>query len=221
MRCCQCHHENRPEAGFCEKCGHRLLSLWPQADLRSRPDPARVRLRRRHRKLIDIAAAVGVVVAGLFLIARIVIASPGWQRIIASWRESLAVRSASVPRLLETAVAPMSAPAVNGDALRGELPMSPPAAVPGVISDTNASQSPTRSARVPPLPSVDLPPSQLQSDSAQVMASLLVSQLGQEPAWRTALANADAQPTDSAEQAFWRAVAAVIRDGSAQRLRRQ
>jgi len=178
VRCSQCHHENRPEASFCEECGHRLLSLWPQADLRSRPDPARVRRRRRHRKLIDIAAAVGVVVAGLFLIAGIVIASPGWQRIIASWRESLAVRSASVPRLLEMAVAPMSAPAVNGDALRGELPMSPPAAVPGVSSDSNASQLPTRSARVPPLPSVDLPPSRLQSDSAQVMASLLVSHLG-------------------------------------------
>ena len=56
--------------------------------------------------------------------------------------------------------------------------MSPPAAVPGVSSDTNASQSLTRSARVPSLPSVDLPPSRLQSDSAQVMASLLVSHLG-------------------------------------------
>jgi len=51
------------------------------------------------------------------------------------------------------------------------------------------------------------------------MASLLVSHLGGEPAWRTALTNADAQPKDSAEQAFWLAVAAAIRDGSAQRLR--
>src|SRR5262249_15196984 len=151
VRCSQCHHENRPEAGSCEECGHRLLSLWPQADLRSRPDPARVRRRRRHRKLIDIAAAVGVVVAGLFLIAGIVIASPGWRRIIPAGREGLAVRSASVPGLLETAVVPMSPRPVNGDALRGELPMSPPAAVPGVSSDTNASQSPTRSAHVPPL----------------------------------------------------------------------
>jgi hypothetical protein len=45
------------------------------------------------------------------------------------------------------------------------------------------------------------------------MANLLVSQLGQDPAWRTAMANADAHAADSPEHAYWRAVAAVIRDG--------
>jgi hypothetical protein len=49
------------------------------------------------------------------------------------------------------------------------------------------------------------------------MATMLVSQLGVEPAWRTAVANADAQPNDSPEQAFWRTVASAIRDGSPQR----
>jgi len=47
----------------------------------------------------------------------------------------------------------------------------------------------------------------------QVMAGVLVSQLGSDLAWRTALANADAHPGDSPEHAYWRAVAAVIRGG--------
>src|SRR5262249_59188464 len=98
----------------------------------------------------------------------------------------------------------------------GRFPVSPAAAVPGVTAFWTRSPFPTGRPAAPPLPSVDLPPSRLQSDSAQVMASLLVSHLGGEPAWRTALANADAQPKDSA---FWLAVAAAIRDGSAQRLR--
>ena len=177
---------------------HRLHGLGPQADLRSRPDPVRARRRRRRRRLIDIAAALAVVAGGLSVIAAIVIVSPRWQRLITSWRETIAVHAASVPQLIETAVAPMSTPAVNRGALHGELPA-------------------TRSTRVPLLPSIDLSASRFQSDSAQVMAGLLVSQLGQDPAWQTALANAEAQPPDSPEQAFWRAVASAIRDSSGQR----
>ena len=45
------------------------------------------------------------------------------------------------------------------------------------------------------------------------MASLLITQLGQDPAWRTALANADAHAPDSPEHAYWRNVATAIRDG--------
>jgi hypothetical protein len=45
------------------------------------------------------------------------------------------------------------------------------------------------------------------------MANLLVSQLGQDPAWRTAMANADALAADSPEHAYWHGVAAAIRDG--------
>ena len=197
----------------------RRLGLGPQAGSRSRPDPVRTRRRRRRRNMIDAAVATGVVIAGLSVIAGIVVASPGWQHIIASWRENLAARSASVPELIETAVAPMSTPAVTGGALRGDLPMSPPTAAPGVRSDPNASRPATRSARIPEVPSVGSPTSRLPTDSAQVMATLLVAQLGLEPAWRTALANADAQPNDSPEQAFWRTVASAIRDGSAQRSR--
>ena len=47
------------------------------------------------------------------------------------------------------------------------------------------------------------------------MASLLVLQLGPDVAWRTALANADAHEGDSPEHAYWRGVAAAIRDGGA------
>ena len=75
---------------------HRLHGLGPQADLRSRPDPVRARRRRRRRRLIDIAAALAVVVGGLSVIAAIVIASPRWQRLITSWRETIAVHAASV-----------------------------------------------------------------------------------------------------------------------------
>jgi len=42
----------------------------------------------------EIAAAIGVVVTGVALIAGIIIVSPGWQRIIAAWRQGAAARSA-------------------------------------------------------------------------------------------------------------------------------
>jgi hypothetical protein len=45
------------------------------------------------------------------------------------------------------------------------------------------------------------------------MANLLIAQLGQDPAWRTALANADAQAPNSPEFAYWSRVANAIRDG--------
>jgi hypothetical protein len=66
---------------------------------------------------------------------------------------------------------------------------------------------------------VERGPLRAQPDSAYVMASLLVSQLGLDPAWRTARANADAVSSDSPEYAYWRAVAAAIRDGAAVRVR--
>jgi hypothetical protein len=66
---------------------------------------------------------------------------------------------------------------------------------------------------------VERGPLRAQPDSAYVMASLLVSQLGLDPAWRTALANADAVSPDSPEYAYWRSVAAAIRDGGAIRAR--
>jgi hypothetical protein len=56
-------------------------------------------------------------------------------------------------------------------------------------------------------------PGRAQSDSTQIMANLLVSQLGPDPAWRTAMANADAHAADSPEHAYWHGVAVAIRDG--------
>ena len=56
-------------------------------------------------------------------------------------------------------------------------------------------------------------PGRAQLDSTQTMANLLVSQLGHDPAWRTAMANADAHAADSPERAYWHGVAAAIRDG--------
>ena len=48
---------------------------------------------------------------------------------------------------------------------------------------------------------------------AQVMATLLIAQFGQDPAWRTALANAEAHSPDSPEHDYWRRVAAAIKEG--------
>jgi hypothetical protein len=87
------------------------------------------------------------------------------------------------------------------------LEVQPPTAGPVPTRPTRA-QEPMRSA-----------PFRAQSDSAQVMATLLVAQLGQDPAWRTALANADAHSPDSPEHAYWRSVATAIRDGGGLRSR--
>jgi hypothetical protein len=96
MSCAQCRHENHPDASFCDKCGYPLLHLWPRAEPSPRPTPAHGRPRRPPPRLIEAVAAIGIVVTGLSVISGIVVASPHWQRIIASWRESLVARSASV-----------------------------------------------------------------------------------------------------------------------------
>lgn len=205
MSCAQCQHENRPGASFCDRCGTPLLHLWPQADLR--PHPGRARRRRRILpRAIDVIAAVSVVVTGLAVISSIVMASPRWQGLIPSWRGSVTAHAASVPRLLGTAVLPPSSLAVKGEAMAPEAPSPRPGS--------------SRPGRAPePAQAGGWPAVRAQSDSTQVMASLLVSQLGLDPAWRTALANADAVSSDSPEYAYWRAVAAAIRDGAAVRVR--
>ncbi len=204
MGCAQCQHENRPDASFCDKCGYPLLHLWPQADLRPRAERERARHRRPPPRLIEIAAAIGVVVTGLSVIAGIVVASPSWQRIIASWRESFATRFAVVRPAIGTAAEQMRAPAINGLAPERATPQPVPAR-PARIQET--------------MRAVERAPVRAQADSTQVMASLLVSQLGQDPAWRTALANADAHAPDSPEHAYWRGVATAIRDGGGLRTR--
>jgi hypothetical protein len=44
------------------------------------------------------------------------------------------------------------------------------------------------------------------------MATVLIGQLGQDPAWRTALVNAEAHSPDTPEHAYWRPVAAAMRE---------
>jgi len=230
MSCAQCRHENHPDASFCDKCGYPLLHLWPQADPSPRPTPARGRPRRPLPRLIEVVAAIGIVVTGLSVISGIVVASPHWQRIIASWKESLAARSASVrpPIGTPTEVTP---PAAHNAAVRGESPAYPAVGAADMVGiqpqgirpnglevpPPIAGSGPTRPGRAQePMRSAA---ARVQSDSAQVMATLLVSQLGQDPAWRIALANADAHAPDSPEHAYWRSVATAIRDGGGLRSR--
>ena len=210
MSCAQCRHENRPDASVCDECGYPLLHPWPQADLRPRPTPVRGRPRRAPPRLIEVIAAIGVVVTGLSVISGIVVASPGWQRIIASWRESLAAHNATVrgESPAYPAVGAAEVVAIQPQGIRPSgLEVQPPTAGP-VPTRPARAQEPMRSA-----------PVRAQSDSPQVMATLLVSQLGQDPAWRTALANADAHSSDSPEHAYWRSVATAIRDGGGLRSR--
>jgi hypothetical protein len=209
MSCARCRHENHPDAGFCDECG------YPSP----RPTPARGRPRRAPPRLIEVVAAIGIVITGLSVISGIVIASPHWQRIIASWRESIAARWASVRPAIGTPTE-TTPPAAHNATVRGESPaypalgagevvaIQPQGIRPPVPTRPARSQEPMRSAAV-----------RAQSDSAQVMATLLVSQLGQDPAWRTALANADAHTPDSPEHAYWRSVATAIRDGGGLRSR--
>jgi hypothetical protein len=219
MSCAQCRHENHPDASFCDKCGYPLLHLWPRAEPSPRPTPAHGRPRRPPPRLIEAVAAIGIVVTGLSVISGIVVASPHWQRIIASWRESVAARWASARPAIGTPTE-TTPPAAHNATVRGESPAFqpqgirpnglevPPATAGSVPKRPARAQEPMRSAAV-----------RAQSDSAQVMATLLVSQLGQDPAWRTALANADAHSPDSPEHAYWRSVATAIRDGGGLRSR--
>ena len=212
MSCSQCRHENRPDASYCDQCGYPLLSLWPRADLRPRPERPRAARRRPGSKLLEIVAAVAVVVTGLSVISGIVLASPRWQRIIASWRERDTARP-SEP-VFDSAMVPARSLVVEGGAAQGIAPAPPRLAA----EPPSPRPAPARPA-YDSTPAIDRAPLRGLPDSAQVMASLLVSQLGLDPAWRTALANADAVSPDSPEYAYWRAVAAAIRDGAAVRAR--
>ena len=231
MSCAQCRHENHPDASFCDECGYPLLHLWPQADLGPRPTPARGRPRRPPPRLIEIVVAIGIVVTGLSVISGIVVASPHWQRIIASWRESLAARTASAPPAIGTptettppaasnATVPRESSAYSAVGAAEVIAIQPQGIRPNGLEaqqPATAGSAPTRPARAQePMRSAAV---RAQSDSAQVMATLLVSQLGQDPAWRTALANADAHSPDSPEHAYWRSVATAIRDGGGLRSR--
>ena len=154
------------------------------------------RRRRRAARPAELVAAIGVVLAGLGLIAGIVLLDPRWQRIVASWRERAAAPSAAAPSAAPPSEATIS-PSIED-----------PVAV-GIGPRTTRPEAP----ELRPRALASRPPSRVQSDSIQVMASLLVSQLGPERAWGTAVANADAHTGDSPEHAYWRGVATLIREG--------
>jgi hypothetical protein len=163
----------------------------PQDQQDSRPGATRTRRG-------EIAAAFAIVAGGIAVIAGIVVASPGWQKLFTAWHASFAnhdrtekpgaavstpSRAAAVPFAVTAAPAP-------------QRPLSPPPA--------RATDSPRPVERARP---------EAPHDMAEVMATVLIAQLGQDPAWRTALVNADAHPPDSPEHAYWRRVAAAIKEG--------
>jgi len=224
MDCPQCQHENRPGTKLCDECGCVLPRLLPEAAIGS----DRVGLPRRKRspaRRREIAAAIGAVATGLGVISGIVMSSPGWQRIIASWRESSAARAAMAPPAgaagTEQATPPSMIGFEVGDWLVADpLGLQRSATVsPGIPSHLAPNSASPPSAPVTPRRAqdakrpADRTPTGAQADTAQVMASLLIAQLGQGPAWGAALANADAYAPDSPEHAFWRSVAIAIRDG--------
>src|SRR5262249_52908774 len=153
-------------------------------------------------------------VTGLSVISGIVLASPRWQRIIASWQASDTARASGIAPSFDSAIAPARSLVIEGGTAQGVAPAPPRVAA----EPPSPRPAPARPA-YDSAPAADRAPLRAQPESAQVMASLLVSQLGLDPAWRTALANADAVSPNSPEYAFWRAVAAAIRDGAAVRAR--
>jgi hypothetical protein len=147
---------------------------------------AAARRKRPRPKPAEIAAAIAVVLAGVGLIAATVLLDPRWQRLIASPRDGVAVGPPE-------AIAPAAPEARAAPAATAPLPMRPARAESTPVAISAAKQPP--------------------SDTTQVMASLLVSQLGLDLAWRTATANAEGHAADTPEHAYWRKVAVAIRDG--------
>ncbi len=244
MRCPECQHENHPDAKFCDECRCILPQLWPDASAISvATEPTRRKPRATRRG--EIAAAIGVVMTGIAGIAGIVIASPGWQRVFASWHETRAARVVAEPSPPPFVADLSQAPALRADGSDAQhaAPIAPnftPAPAPQLAPMT-PQLAPTTPQLAPPPPRVTPAPVPfapaapargrsstrpaegaqpgVPSDAEQVMASLLVMQLGPDPAWRTALANADAHAPDSAEYSYWRRVAQAIRDGGHRALR--
>jgi len=159
---------------------------------------AAARRKRPRPRPAEIAAAVAVVLAGVGLIAAIVLLDPRWQRIIASQGDGVAV--------------------------------GPPPAIAPVASETQAAPDATATSAAPAAVGVAAPPVQARparvestpvtitaapppSDMTQVMASLLVSQLGFDLAWRTAAANAEGHAAGTPEHTYWSGVMAAIRGG--------
>src|SRR5262245_9217015 len=101
------------------------------------------RRRRPPTNPIAIVAAVGVVLAGLGLIAAIILLDPRWQRILASWRERAAPSSAAAPSAAPPSAAGAS-PSIEGPAALGIRPPTIRPEVPELRPATLASRPPTR-----------------------------------------------------------------------------
>jgi hypothetical protein len=171
---------SRPVAHGREPCGGALAG-----------EP-RARARRD-----EIAAAFAIIAGGIFIIAGIIVTSPGWQTLFTALRERFAKHD-SITKPGAAVSAPSSA-------------RSAPAAVTTASAAQPLSRTPAR-ATDSPRPVERARPA-APHDMAQIMATLLISQLGQDPAWRTALANAEAHSPGSPEHAYWRRVAAAIKEG--------
>jgi len=214
MICAGCLHKNRALAKFCEGCGRPLSRLLPQAGLRAYN--GRLPPKRRPTWVRDIAATVSVVLLGAALIAGIVAGNPRWHTIIASWQEgSLENRTVGTTSLARVQPPPARSDALELGGAAAAVPQGTthvsgqPRAQPGEIPPKLVqSYDPTRR--------IVEPPSSSQAD-LQVMVTLLVAQLGSGPAWRAALANANAHEPDSPEFNYWHRVAAAIRGVSTRR----
>ena len=160
------------------------------------------RRRRPHATPREIAAASGVLLAGVVLIAGIVLVDPRWHRILGVWPDGIA----RVPSASGSA-----ASAIRPEEQRAATDASD--ATPRAEPETGRAPVPVKPARAELTPAATRSPSPPPSDTTQVMASLLVSQLGLDLAWRTAAANAEGHAADTPEHIYWRGVAAAIRDG--------
>jgi hypothetical protein len=169
---------------------------------------------RRRTTGREIAAAIGVVLAGAAVVTAIVTVDPRWRAIIAATRAGwTASAGLGTPGLAGWMPAPV--PLV-------ETTATPPPGVESPVAITEAAGPPrSREAVNPPSPARSkgstrsgANASGVDRDTTQVMVNFLVAQLGQDPAWRTAMANAAAHAPDSPEFTFWHLVAAAIREGA-------
>jgi hypothetical protein len=173
------------------------------------------RSRQTRRRAREIAAAVGVVLAGAAAVTTILTVDPRWQAIIAatraSWAASVRLGTPGVAGGMPAPVPlvePRSAPAagLESSVVVSAQPAGPPGPRPAATPSKPArSEGSTRSGAHAPT---------VIPDPTHVMVNFLVAQLGHDPAWRTALANADAHAPGSPEFIFWHQVAASIRENA-------
>jgi hypothetical protein len=188
MECPRCQPKKRTAAKFCDECGRRL----PR------------RRGRRHTKQSEIATAIIVVLGGAALVTGLVIGNPRWRAIIATWRELFAAGAAQP----SPATATLQQEPAPHDRLESR---AAPLRAPNLARSREIPPDSTRGQGLARLTTRS--PTSTRLDDARVMISLLVAQLGQDAAWRTALANANSHAPDSPEFVYWHRVAAAIREG--------